>query len=83
MMQDLFVKFLQSFHGNFVERFEKAINFGEKPSGGFGGPDGDGTSSNMGGGMSGGINSSSYHMASFDYAYHCVAVMEWLFAQTK
>ena len=24
---------------------------------------------------------SSYHMASFDYAYNCVAVMEWLFRQ--
>ncbi|MCR5100373.1 MAG: prolyl oligopeptidase family serine peptidase [Butyrivibrio sp.] len=29
----------------------------------------------------GGMNSSSYHMASFDYAYNCVAVMEWLFQQ--
>lgn len=25
------------------------------------------------------VNSSAYHMASFDYAYNCVAVMEWLF----
>ncbi len=25
----------------------------------------------------------SYHMASFDYAYNCVAVMEWLFQQSK
>ncbi len=33
--------------------------------------------------MSGGMNSSSYHMASFDYAYNCIAVMEWLFQQTK
>jgi len=24
-----------------------------------------------------------YHMASFDYAYNCIAAMEWLFAQTK
>ncbi|MCR5627050.1 MAG: hypothetical protein K6F99_07000 [Lachnospiraceae bacterium] len=30
--------------------------------------------------MSAGINSSSYHMASFDYAYNCIAVMEWLFS---
>ena len=33
-----------------------------------------------GGGTGGGA---SYHMASFDYAYNCVAVMEWLFQQTK
>lgn len=32
------------------------------------------------GGMMGGA---AYHMASFDYAYNCVAVMEWLFRQTK
>lgn len=30
---------------------------------------------------SGGMGGSSYHMASFDYAYNCVAVMEWLFQQ--
>ena len=30
-----------------------------------------------------GMKSGSYHMASFDYAYNCVAVMEWLFAQSK
>ena len=29
------------------------------------------------------ILASEYHMASFDYAYNCVAVMEWLFQQTK
>ena len=58
-------------------------NSGEKPSGGFGGPGGSGDSSGMSGGMSGGTNSSSYHMASFDYAYNCVAVMEWLFQQSK
>lgn len=34
----------------------------------------------MGGGMGGSV---AYHMASFDYAYNCVAVMEWLFQQTK
>ncbi|MDO4537040.1 MAG: alpha/beta hydrolase-fold protein [Coriobacteriales bacterium] len=33
------------------------------------------------GGMGGGMGSASYHMASFDYAYRCVAVMEWLFQQ--
>lgn len=31
----------------------------------------------------GGNDSGSYHMASFDYAYNCVAAMEWLFSQTK
>ena len=31
------------------------------------------------GGM--GAGGASYHMASFDYAYNCVAVMEWLFQQ--
>ncbi len=58
-------------------------NPGEKPSGGFGGPGGSGSSSGMSGGPSGGTNSSAYHMASFDYAYNCVAVMEWLFRQSK
>lgn len=61
------------------------------PSGSFGGPSGSssgesfqGPSGNGGaGGMSGGTDSSSYHMASFDYAYNCVAVMEWLFRQTR
>lgn len=56
------------------------------PSGGFGGPSGDGSSGEGGfggpsGGASGGMGSSSYHMASFDYAYRCIAVMEWLFQQ--
>ena len=55
---------------------------GEKPSGSFGGPD-SGDSSGMSGGPSGGTNSSAYHMASFDYAYNCIAVMEWLFQQSK
>lgn len=53
---------------------------GEKPSGGFGGP---GNGEAPSGGMSGGTNSSAYHMASFDYAYNCVAVMEWLIQQSK
>ncbi len=29
----------------------------------------------------GGMGSAAYHMASFDYAYRCIAVMEWLFRQ--
>ena len=62
--------------------FEGPENSDEKLSGGFGGPDGNGDSG-MGDEMSGGINSSLYHMASFDYAYNCVAVMEWLFEKTK
>ena len=57
-------------------------NSGNKPSGGFGGPGG-GNTSGMSGGPSGGTNSSLYHMASFDYAYNCVAVMEWIFQQRK
>ncbi len=56
---------------------------GSGSSSGFGGPGGSGSSSGMSGGPSGGTNSSSYHMASFDYAYNCVAVMEWLFQQSK
>ncbi len=60
-----------------------ADNSGEKPTGGFGGPSGSGNSSGMSGGPSGGTDSSSYHMASFDYAYNCVAVMEWLFQHSK
>lgn len=63
--------------------FEGHGNSNEKLFGGFGGPDGNGESTHMGDGMSSGINSSSYHMASFDYAYNCIAVMEWLFKQTK
>ena len=35
------------------------------------------------GGAGGGTGGASYHMASFDYAYNCIAAMEWLFAQTK
>lgn len=65
----------------------------------FGGPSGDSDSGEMeapadGEGMaapsgdstdssSTSTDSSAYHMASFDYAYNCVAVMEWLFQQTK
>ena len=62
--------------------FGSSGNSGNKPSGGFGGPGG-GNSSGMSDGPSGGTNSSSYHMASFDYAYNCVAVMEWIFQQRK
>ena len=42
---------------------------GKKPAGMMGG---------NGGGAGGGA---SYHMASFDYAYNCIAVMDWLFQQ--
>ncbi|MCR4902485.1 MAG: prolyl oligopeptidase family serine peptidase [Butyrivibrio sp.] len=53
------------------------------PEGGFSGPS-DSESGEMGNDMAaGGTDSSSYHMASFDYAYNCVAVMEWLFQQSK
>jgi len=36
-----------------------------------------------GGGNGGPGGGASYHMASFDYAYNCVAAMEWLFQQSK
>lgn len=55
-------------------------NSGEKPSGGFGGP---GSGEAPAGGMSSGTDSSAYHMASFNYAYNCVAVMEWLIQQSR
>jgi len=54
-----------------LEKDPSEIFFSPKKSGG------------MSGGPSGGTDSSSYHMASFDYAYNCVAVMEWLFQQSK
>ena len=47
---------------------------GEKPEGMTRGNGGNG------GGAGGGA---TYHMASFDYAYSSVAVMDWLFQQTK
>ena len=56
---------------------------GEKPSGGFGGSGNGEAPSGGKGGMNGGTDSSAYHMASFDYAYNCVAVMEWLIQQSK
>ena len=42
-----------------------------------------GTIEANGGGNGGPGGGASYHMASFDYAYNCVAVMEWLFQQSK
>ena len=32
-------------------------------------------------GGGGGMGGAAYHMASFDYAYRCIAAMEWLFQQ--
>lgn len=52
---------------------------GEGPSGEFGGPDG--ASGSGPDGEGGGMGSVAYHMASFDYAYNCIAAMEWLFQQ--
>lgn len=56
-------------------------------SGGAGSGDGNqpaapasGGAESAGGGMMGGV---AYHMASFDYAYSSVAVMDWLFQQKK
>ncbi len=56
---------------------------GEEMSGEFAGPPSS-ESGEAGEEMAAGsTNSSAYHMASFDYAYNCVAVMEWLFQQSK
>lgn len=63
--------------------FSKPDSSSEKPSGDFGSAEGLEDTSRMSGRTSGGSDSGSYHMASFDYAYNCVAVMEWLFQQTK
>ena len=44
-----------------------------------GAPDGDASNAPAGrGGNGGGMGGGSYHMASFDYAYNCIAVMEWV-----
>ncbi len=61
---------------------------GSSDGAGFAGPPSNSDSSSgekpqMSGEMSSGTDSSAYHMASFDYAYNCVAVMEWLFSQSK
>ncbi len=55
---------------------------GEKPEG-MTGEKAEGMNGEESGNMAAGLGSVSYHMASFDYAYNCVAVMEWLFGQTK
>ncbi|MCR5271472.1 MAG: hypothetical protein K6E13_00605, partial [Lachnospiraceae bacterium] len=59
----------------------EALEGSEMPEN-FGGPS-DSESEMSEGEMSTSMNSSAYHMASFDYAYSCIAVMEWLFEQTK
>ena len=60
--------------GNSGERPE--LPEGDKPD--FAAEEGQQNGEKRGMGARGG---SSYHMASFDYAYNCVAVMEWLFQQ--
>ena len=50
---------------------------GQAPEGGPQGIAGEGGEGGAGSMMGG----AAYHMASFDYAYRCVAVMEWLFNQ--
>jgi len=50
---------------------DESAEAGEKPAGGQGGMNAGGDDSMM--------QSVQYHMASFDYAYRCVSVMEWLF----
>ncbi|MCR4611021.1 MAG: prolyl oligopeptidase family serine peptidase [Lachnospiraceae bacterium] len=78
--------FAQNKNQNFISWKTGTI---EPKSGGMGGsaPSGSGKPSGSGGpsgsGSSGETNSSSYHMASFDYAYNCVACMEWMFHQKK
>ncbi len=52
-------------------------------AGGMGDLGGGDAQTGTGGGAGGGMGSSSYHMASFDYAYNCVATMEWLFQQRR
>lgn len=52
-------------------------------SGSMGGMSGGGMQGGNGGGGNSGMGSVAYHMASFDYAYNCIAAMEWLFHQTK
>lgn len=47
---------------------------GGAPSGSSGGPSG-----TSGASAGSGMGSVAYHMASFDYAYRCIAAMEWLF----
>ncbi|MBR1635648.1 MAG: hypothetical protein IJ682_11405 [Lachnospiraceae bacterium] len=60
---------------------------GNAPDGNGGGMpkegEGNATEGGDGNGGEGMGNSGNYHMASFDYAYNCIAVMEWLIAQTK
>ena len=51
---------------------------GQAPEGGPQGTMGEGGGEGGAGSMMGGA---AYHMASFDYAYRCIAVMEWLFSQ--
>ena len=53
----------------------KSHEDGEKPEGG----KGKGQGGMNAGGDDSMMQSVQYHMASFDYAYRCVAVMEWLF----
>lgn len=60
-------------------------NGGSRPSGASAGsaPAGSAPAGSASGGSAGGMGSVGYHMASFDYAYNCIAVMEWLFQQAK
>ncbi|MCR4579906.1 MAG: prolyl oligopeptidase family serine peptidase [Treponema sp.] len=50
------------------------------PDGAFPGPGGN-SDSGMSAPDQSALNSSAYHMGSFDYAYNCIAVMEWLIGQ--
>ena len=59
----------------------ESSSMGMKADGEMSGRAGGGNGGN--GDASGIAGSVSYHMASFDYAYNCIAVMEWLFQQTN
>lgn len=81
--------FSQGKDANFVSWASGTID--ASSGGNMGGGPGGGTGNGMGGGPGGGAGGSSeggpgggmggvaYHMASFNYAYRCIAAMEWLF----
>lgn len=88
--------FAQNKKANFISWKTGTIEAGSSGfgtrDGGAGGPAGEGGAQEGGfdgasgekrpGGMGGGMGGASYHMASFNYAYRCIAVMEWLFQQS-
>ena len=69
--------FSQGKDANFVSWAAGTIDAGS--TGGEGGGMAGGEGGGMAGGNGGGMGGASAHMASFDYAYRCIAAMEWLF----